>query len=196
MVQGQMLENTVRGKLLTETIKKFKPKIVVEIGTWKGMGSTICIINSIEKDTDFFTLETNKEFYEIAKINLSSYADYFKLIYGRIVESADLNNFIKNKILSEEEKKWFIEDISNLEKCPNVLHLIPEKIDFLLLDGGEFSTFSEWDKLKDRVKIVALDDINSLKCKEIYENLTMDSNYELLSQTNEGNGFSVFKKKV
>jgi len=44
-------------------------------------------------------------------------------------------------------------------------------------------------------KVVALDDITQLKTNKIHNELMGDSEYELLFQTNEGNGFSVFKRK-
>jgi hypothetical protein len=195
-INGQITEQTERCNLLKTTIKNYNPTTIVEIGTWKGLGSTKCILDSMDANCKFVSLETNKNFYEIAKQNLLYYEDKFKLIYGTIVSEDEINEFISSKSLTNVQKTWLNEDIENIKKCSNVLCDIPEKIDLLLLDGGEFSTYNEWLKLKDRTKIVAIDDINELKTKEIFKELTSNIDYELICISNEGNGFAIFKKKI
>lgn len=193
--QGQMLETTERGRILIEVLKSTKPKNIVEIGTWKGLGSTKCIIDSIDKSSNFISIESNYDFYQVAKNNLSEHIDKANLLYGTIVTDKEVNKFVSDKILTEEQKKWLLEDLENLSKCENIIEKIPLEIDFLLLDGGEFSTYSEWQILKSRTKMVALDDIIELKTKQIYEELINDDNYELVIETPDGNGFCVFIKK-
>ena len=195
IIQGQMLEHSERGKILIEILKRIKPKNIVEIGTWKGLGSTKCIIDSIDNTSNFISIESNYDFYDIAKNNLSTHLDKVNLLYGTIVTDKEVNEFVSNKNLTEEQKKWLSEDLENLSKCKNVLGILPSEIDFLLLDGGEFSTYPEWNVLKGRTKMVALDDIRELKTKQIYEELNNDNNYELVIETSDGNGFCVFIKK-
>ena len=43
--------------------------------------------------------------------------------------------------------------------------------DVVLLDGGEFTTWYEYLAIKDRCKILALDDTNVAKCRRIVEDL-------------------------
>ena len=193
--QGQMLEHSERGTILIKIIKEIKPKNVVEIGTWKGLGSTKCIIESIDNGSNFISIESNYNFHNLAKNNLTNYLDKVNLLYGTIVTDKDVNEFVSDKNLTEEQKKWLSEDLENLSKCENIIESIPLEIDFLLLDGGEFSTYSEWQILKSRTKMVALDDIIELKTKQIYEELINDDNYELVIETPDGNGFCVFIKK-
>ena len=126
--------------------------------------------------------------------NLSEFLGKVKLLYGRIIDKKDILQFISNKKLSNEQNKWLIEDLNNLDLCENILSNLPSEIDFLLLDGGEFSTYPEWIILKDRIKIVALDDISELKTNQIHNELMNDKSYELLYKTNDGNGLSIFKK--
>ena len=64
----------------------------------------------------------------------------------------------------------------------------------ILLDGGEFSTYPEWEKLKNRCHLILLDDINVLKCEKIYSELINNPEYKLLEETKEGYGFCLFKK--
>jgi hypothetical protein len=193
--QGQMLENTERGMALINVLKEIKPKTIVEIGTWKGLGSTKCIIDSIDETSNFISIESNYDFYQTAKNNLSKHIDKVNLLYGTIVTDKQINKFVSDKFLSEDQNQWLMEDLKNISMCENIIEKIPLEIDFLLLDGGEFSTYSEWEILKGRTKMVALDDIRELKTKQIYEELINDNNYELVIETSDGNGFCVFIKK-
>jgi hypothetical protein len=191
---GQINETTDRWKLIQKTIKNNNFNTIVEIGTWKGMGSTLAILTEKKENTYFITIESNYEFHNIAKNNLKNFENNFKMLYGRIVEKEQVISFIKEYDLTDEQKTWLNEDILNFEKCPNILKELPEKIDFLILDGGEFSTYEEWKILKEKVHFVGLDDINVLKCKKIVEELSSDNNYKLIEVTNEGNGFCVFER--
>lgn len=194
MTQGQITENTERCEIIKNVINTYKPNIILEIGTWKGLGSTKCIIDSITDNVSFLSLETNKSFYDIATENLKGYENKVKLIYGRIVEKDEILNFVRTINLNRWEEQWLREDLENVDKCENILNEIPEKIDLLLLDGGEFSTYSEWLKLKDRSTIITLDDTTVTKCKKINDELKSSENYTLIFETLEGHGFSVFKK--
>lgn len=191
---GQINKKTLRWKLIQEFLEQNEVNTIVEIGTWKGMGSTLCILENKSENANFITLETDKQNYEIAKINLSDYQNKLKMINGRIIEIDEIKNFISDIDLSSEQQSWLNNDLVNFENTLNVIEQLPEKIDFLLLDGGEFSTYPEWVKLKNRTKVVALDDIYVLKCNKIFKELSNDSNYEKISETSEGHGFSIFKK--
>ena len=192
---GQINSQTERANILSKIIKENNPKFIVEIGTWNGLGSTKVIIDEINHDVEFYSLESNYDFYKIAKQNLNEVINKVKLLYGRIVEVSEINDFLIGIELSSEQKIWLEEDLNNFKKCNNIINELPPSIDFLLLDGGEFSTYSEWLKLKNFIKIVALDDINVLKCNKIYTELISNDNFELLHLSYEGNGFAVFKKK-
>jgi hypothetical protein len=194
-LQGQILMSSERCELITKVIQEHNCQKIVEIGTWKGMGSTLCILKSMSTTSEFITLESNKIFYDIAKSNLELYQDKLKMFYGTIVSVDEVNSYVSNLNLDNEKQTWLNEDLLNLELCPNVLNEILTEIDFLLLDGGEFSTYREWEKLKSRTKIVALDDIRETKTKQIYLELSKDNDYELIGSTSEGNGFCVFIKK-
>jgi|694.fasta_scaffold19079_8 hypothetical protein len=192
---GQINETTKRWELLQEIIKNNNFKSIVEIGTWKGMGSTLAVLKSKQDNTKFISLESNIDFFSIAEKNLNSFKNEFELLFGRIVEIDEVLSYVSEFSLSSEQNQWLSEDIQNFKNCPNVLDKLPEKIDLLILDGGEFSTYIEWNKLKDRVSFIVLDDIYVLKCNKIYNELLGDDSYVLIDKTDEGNGFCIFKKK-
>jgi hypothetical protein len=196
--QGQILDGSQFGMWIDKIITDYKPNTIVEIGTWKGLGSTKRIIDSIIKNEyspNFLSLESNFFFYQTAVNNLSKFSDKVELIWGRLVEKEDVDSFVSNNPITEEMQRWLSSDINDYLKCEDVTDKIPQVIDFLLLDGGEFSTYAEWVLLKDRTKVVALDDSKTLKCKQIREELLNDNSYELIIDSSDRNGFTIFKKK-
>jgi len=197
MTKGQILENSDFCQSINDIFSKYKPQTVLEIGTWKGMGSTKCIINNVigHNTKTFISIESNLVFHTEAQTNLANYLNYVNLLYGRIVDIEDINNFVSTQSLNSNEKIWLQEDLINISKAPNVLSSIPKNIDFLLLDGGEFSTYSEWLKLKNRSKIIALDDTSTTKCRKIKQEILSDQNfsYKILKDSNERNGFMILE---
>ena len=179
MSQGQIQLNSELGKVLYNFCRNDRNiKTVVEIGTWYGAGSTECIINGLndsKKDNiSFLTLETNQQMYQVAvnwwKGRLPGWAN---LIHGGIVNSSEMDQSNLG-YQHPDESKWFEEDKVALLSCPNVLNELPNEIDLLFLDGGEFTTKAEFFKLENRSKIIILDDTTNRKCKDI-RTLVMDN---------------------
>ena len=193
-IPGQMNQNTQRGKLLMQNIKENSYNTIVEIGTWNGLGSTLCVLNTMKENCEFFSLESNKKFYDIASNNLEQHKEKLKLTYGSLITHDELKDFSLSLVLNAEQKLWLEEDLSNLKNTKIVLEELPETIDLLVLDGGEFSSFLEWEKLKLRTKVVALDDCNVLKNSKVVNELEKDKNYVKVYSTDEGHGFVIFKK--
>jgi len=133
---GQMNESTERWKLIQNVLNNNIFETIVEIGTWRGMGSTLCFLKNKNDNSHFISLESNLSNYQIAKDNLSDFNNNFTLIYGRIIEIEDVINFISDLNLSEEQKSWLSGDLIDFEKTVNVKDLIPNKIDFLPLLFG------------------------------------------------------------
>lgn len=160
-------------------------KTVVEIGTWKGLGSTKCIMQGLSdsgKDgVSFFSLEAEKGMHETAcRAWQDTLPPWAHLIHGRIVERTEMDSADLGSGHPDEER-WFKQDESAFESCPNVLNSLPDTIDFLFLDGGEFSTYSEYTKLKNRSQFIGMDDSTQRKCRRIREEILSDSDrYEIL----------------
>lgn len=198
--QGQILKNSTFGNLIEETIKTNLPNTIVEIGTWKGLGSTKRIIDSIQntnykKQPKFISIESNYEFYTIAVKNLKEWSSFVDLKYGRIVNHEEIIEYVNSIIIDDIQKTWLNQDLINYSKCQNILQELPEKIDFLLLDGGEFTSYLEWMILKDRSKIIALDDTMVLKNKQVLKESLIDDSFDLLFNSEERNGFCFFLNK-
>jgi hypothetical protein len=194
-IKGQILSGSTFCESIQSIISSYCPINIVEIGTWRGLGSTKCIIDAIIKNNlkcNFLSLESNLTFFEEATINLKDYNNYVNLIYGRIVEVSDVINYTKS-ICSDVNSDWLDIDLKDMKQNTNVFHTIPDIIDFCLLDGGEYSTYAEWQLLKKKIHIIALDDTKTSKCNLIRQEILLDSSYEIIIDSNERNGFLIAK---
>jgi len=169
-MEGQLNRNTPAGQQIYEICKYPDIKTIVDIGTWNGKGSTRCIydaiIDSNKKNYKVFSIECSKIMYEEAKINFPIPLNNFLLIYGSLIDVEELypiRELFKN---DAGALKWMDDDIRCIKECNNnVFEQIPEKIDFLIIDGGEFSGELEFKKLYKRCKYIFLHDTTSFKNK-------------------------------
>jgi hypothetical protein len=71
---------------------------------------------------------------------------------------------------------------------------LPEVFDVILLDGGEFTTYYEFQLLKNRCKILMLDDINVDKCKLIVSEILADPTWKIIKKQNIRNWYLIAEK--
>lgn len=197
---GQITPDSDRGQLIYNTIVENKDiGTIVEIGTWNGKGSTLCVMRALMQrpKCNFYTLEVNESRFLEAKI-LDPMTPNIHYLLGRIIEVEDFST----EGMPEHQKsvlRWLPESISDHNKVSNVLHKIPSIIDFLILDGGEFSTRAEWEILRDRTEYVFLDDIECLKNILNHAELMESKDFEMIEHKTKHpmgihNGYSLFKR--
>jgi hypothetical protein len=203
---GQINRGSSLGEIIYNLCLQEDVKTIVEIGTWNGMGSTKCIYDAItSKKGEYlvYSLECNEEFYQKCLENYKNLPklDNFNFILGTIVDPEEnidpLYNFddkFFNIYSRETQKSWRNEDVENCKNVKNVIDIIPEKIDLLILDGGEFSGISEFNKLKDRSIYFILDDTNVIKNYEVANLIRNNNEFKVLHDSNERNGYLVAKK--
>lgn len=204
---GQINLNTNLGKIIYDLVSKNTFDTVVDIGTWNGLGTTHCVLKALEDTcntkTKLTTVELYPQMFEAAKINLAKYLANpyinFKMLIGRIIEFEEvywLDHKTEINLSEAHAQLWYFSDMRLLSEAQSVLHEIPNEIDLLILDGGEYTTYPEWQKLKDRAHYFILDDTNVLKCAKIRKEVLSDSKYEILYDApNERNGYLVGKRK-
>lgn len=200
-MSGQINLGTTPGNLIYRLTKRDDVKNIVEIGTWNGEGSTVCVLQGLMECKDkknFISIELYPDMYEVAKGFLSPYEQYVKLLNGRIIEHQDafwFNHKTLDLIYDSHARMYYHQDLNYLKHIPNVINELPETIDLLILDGGEYTTYPEWIKLKDRTRIVVLDDTAILKCKRIRQEIMESKQYHrLYDNVRQRNGFAVFEK--
>jgi len=208
--QGQMTIGSTAGLVLYKLAKDPDNQTFVEIGSWNGRGTTQCIMEPLIQRLDdyvVYSLEVNKEFHNIAKrvweTKLRRYNSVIqtklKLIWGRIVNEEDVPELEEVMKSEHSHDRWplFYREFFDActAGCPNVLEQIPEKIDVLVLDGGEFTTYAEYQKLKDRSKIIFCDDSAKYKCEKVRAELLEDKNFKTLVDDQENrHGFCAFER--
>ena len=171
--EGQIKIDTPQGKLIFDFVKNNNIKKVLEIGTWNGLGSTMVLYNALKSSHHEFsitTLETDKIAFKKALKNLKGKKE-IQLNYGRIIEISDLPDAesidFKEHNLDPKNIEWLYQDIRRYKKTKNIYADLDSFYDFILFDGGEFSTFAEFKKLYKKTKFFCLDDIFTYKQYEV-----------------------------
>jgi hypothetical protein len=195
---GQINLGTRVGNLIKIFASEKNLKTFLEVGTWNGLGTTRCFIEGFKNRSDpykFYSLECNTD-----KSNLAArlYADIpnVYILNETLVNIDEIKD--TNIIFPNYVEQWHKTDIENLKNCRQFLDRLdlPDVFDVILLDGGEYTTYFEFLKIKNKCKILMLDDTNVDKCLKIVENLIADKKWKLLYQDNERNGFCIFERIV
>ena len=196
---GQMKDDQLKNELIN-LISDNEIKNIVEIGTWNGLGSTTMLLNIIKnsnKNINFYSIESDLLCFKAAKKNLKKNLGKVNLILGRVHDLDDLNYVNKDVILDfgygEKEYEWFVQDLRRYEKIENVSSQIPNNIDLLLLDGGEFSGYADFLSLYMRSKFIVLDDCGSFKQHNVLSFIQENNNnFELIYDSENRGGVKIF----
>lgn len=164
---GQILLDSDFGKLLAKLARQCE--VIVEIGTWNGRGSTKCLADGLVRDSQqMFSIEADKAMFDSAR----------KLHSGsRIV-------FLNGTV-------------SEMNDVLLVASQLPDKIDLLLIDGGDKNGAADFDALIDRVTgFIALDDTAPGHEKNSGNRARLiQSGWKVIADNlTERNGFAVFQK--
>ena len=198
---GQISLNNELGKFLFSFALDLNINNFLEIGTWNGLGSTKCFIEGFKyrkTPFKFYSLECNNKKSEYAKDLYKNIENVFILNEVLLNEKPnDIYDIFPILLENEQYKYWNDIDFNNMKDKKLFLENndLPEIFDLVLLDGGEFTTWYEYNIIKDRCKILVLDDINTFKCKKIVEDIKSSNNWNILIENNERNGILVCEKK-
>jgi hypothetical protein len=175
-------------------------KTFLEIGTWNGLGSTKAFSEGFSNRVDdyiFYSLECNKD-KSLDANNLYKH-NHSMHILNEVIWNEEPSNFYE--IFPECKtnhlyKHWNEIDLINMQKCDLFLNRpsLPKIFDVILLDGGEFTTFHEFQLLKNRCKILMLDDTETNKCKLIVNEILQDASWRIIMRETERNGFIIAEK--
>lgn len=194
--QGQINPKDLFGREIMNLCSRDDIKNILEIGTWNGLGSTKCIVEALKlrnnKDYNFYSLEANSEKSSFAK---ELYKDEKNVhILNEVIyndEKSDIFQIFPEMNYNSEFRRWHHVDMENMKSKPLFLNRkdIPQIFDFVLLDGGEFTTWYEYQELKDRCHYLGLDDTKVSKCNRIvYELKSQPNKWKIISEFNERNG--------
>ena len=200
-MKGQINLEDEAGKYIFNICQREDVKTILEIGTWNGQGSTFCAYSAIKgTDKRLLSLEVDAKMYEDS-LKLYSDKEEVMILNGHISDELIDFEALDSSFFFDYDKalkhSWYQEDLSNTQATPNLLFTIPEKIDFLILDGGEFSSWSEYQLLKERSKIIFLDDTRppTIKNYKAREDLLSSKNHKpIVDKLDSRNGFCIFER--
>ena len=185
---GQINLSTEFGRRLRDLAALPDLRVWVDVGTWSGQGSTLCIAEGMKSRKDLsgcaiISLEASKEWYAVASdfwrksplvgapLNLPVH-----ILHGRIAESMMTETEARQDPAFESIKDHFNLHYHNDWKDFHDAPLIKiSAADAVVLDGGEWAGYQDWLQIKPlRPKIVALDDIYTCKNLRVFQEMLME----------------------
>lgn len=170
----------------------------LEIGTWNGRGSTVCFYNGFTKRSDspvLYSYEINSQRVTEAR-NVWKSVPNIKILHGRILTNDQCPIYREVlKAFPNVTEEWHTEDIRNFWNCP---HIPIEEPEVVLLDGAEYITKFEFDRVLKNcssVQVYLLDDTVVDKTKEINQYLLNHPDWRRIAYSDtERNGWAVFER--
>jgi hypothetical protein len=196
---GQITPESEIGNKIIDFVSNDSVHSILEIGTWNGHGSTRCIIEGLKQKNSFvfYSLEANADKSAYAK-NLYKDIDNVHILNEVIYRSNNEEKTIFPELESNENYKfWHSVDVENMQDKPLFLLRpeLPEIFDIVLLDGGEFTSWFEYQLLKDRCNILMLDDTLTVKCAKIALDIKeQPEKWEIVYESNERQGNLIAKR--
>lgn len=203
---GQINLDCEFGRLLYKYSSDPSIKNICEVGSWNGQGSTKCIMDGILKNNPnamLYSYEASHEFYSKSVTFWNNIPSQLKLIYGTLHRTIMTKEDVRNHPLFNSSAyeavrinfdKYYDNDVENMKKCNVVTDVLPEKLDMVVLDAGEWTSFGDWNALKDKSpNIVALDDTNVIKNYYLLRHL-VSNGFKVLHSGNDRNGWAILQR--
>lgn len=174
------------GRAIARTIAAFRVQSVIEIGSWDGTGSTTVMMHSLDAmpERRLTCVEPNPQRFRDLQ-QLVAGRDWVQTICSRSVSRATMLpqsfpeawNSPYNRLPYSEEvvRSWW----NQQHDGPGYLEsLTDERWDAALIDGCEFCGYDDYRLLKDRVRVLMLDDVfRAYKCARAHEELNLQSSW-------------------
>ena len=182
----------------------------VEIGTATGLGSTLALMEGIlprEDNAALWSVECVPLLHDIAQKNWRGRdtGGRLHLIHGSVVRTDEIMSPQEAQAhplctgAGGKEVRGFVtrsypKNCEAVAAAPDALPLIPDAIDVLLLDGGEFSSHAEFAKLHSRARVIVLDDSHrAIKNYHVREELQRNAKWQMIvERPDERNGWCIF----
>ena len=206
-------------KLLYTLASRSDLKTFLEIGSSSGAGSTHAFVSALRNrsdahDTRLYCMELSSERFAALKANYVD-SDFVKVYNQSSVSLAEFpseeevsffyahTSTTLNQYPLEQVLSWLRQDLEYMRQSgltSNGIELIKQEnsirhFDMVLIDGSEFTGEAELFHTIG-ARVIALDDVNSHKCFNVYRMLANHVSYALTHQNFElRNGFAVFERR-
>lgn len=174
--------------------------IIIEIGSGFGEGSTACLASRLKHGGKLFAVEAAKERAEACRLayirNPQVHVFHGVISSGALMTREEVTSHPLFGSIEGHYNQCYDKEQDSYATAPNVRSKLPQKTDMIVLDGGEFSTWGDWQVLKDTMpRIVALDDVNVVKTSAIAAEL-QKKGWTRIFHTDERNGSSIFESII
>lgn len=204
--------NTFFGQDIIKYLSIFNVKKAIEIGSGSGNGSTQCFLQYFDSLDD-----KNKELHCFEPVE-SWFKDLQKNIEGRnyctlyncsaisysdlLVKDFDTDfynspyNQLKGSYDKSTLKSWYDLELPYFKESEHTI-LSTIKADAVLIDGSEFSGYSEFKQLHPSISLIFLDDcLTAFKTNQVYTELSNSPEWKLIRVNFERNGYAIFRKNT
>ncbi len=204
-------------RCIRDVFARFRPKRIVETGTYLGTGTTMIIASAIRdlaiEDATFYSIEVNPAHAGKATDNLSRAGLWVDILNGLSVprqllptmtqiEQVYVRSVVADGIVvdhEEAERARLYHGETDFPDVPEdllgqVLAEFEHRPDFALLDSGGHVGNIEFRYLIDRLQapcIIALDDIHHVKHYRSFQDLRADDRFDLIAASEEKFGFCI-----
>lgn len=175
----------------------------LEIGTWNGLGSTKTFADSFDDrlydNYTLYSLECNKEKCEYAAnlyINNPNIHILNEVLWNDL--PSNFYELYPECLNNEEIKAQFDVDLENMKKCNLFLERpeLPEIFDFVLLDGGDCTTYFDFQAIKNKCRYLYVNDIINYKGKYILNEIIKDTKTWNIMAFNKKNNTFVLAENI
>ena len=185
---------------------------IVEVGPWNGVGTTRCLADGLESkwasgegNARLFSYETDREmagaaqsYWTLAAAEDGRPQPRVLVVHGRLSDGLHMTRQeveahpLFHKVVSHYHLHYDNE-AGAYKSAPYVAFSLPDRVDMVCLDGGEFSTHGDWLALKGRgPRVVALDDTATIKTWGIAWELDEDPAWRRAFSSDERGGSAIF----
>lgn len=210
-VLGQIHRQTPFGERLYQLALDTNYSTYLEVGTWKGYGTTKCLMDGLmertssgSQDIHFYSIESNPIFFnEALQLWIRKGYAFLHLLFGKLHEKGLLDREVieahpyYNHIKTHYEI-WYEQDLADYKFAP-YLHpqSFPPILDVVVLDGGEFSGYADWLAVKDKhPKVVCLDDSGVMKNERVFKELLANTEeWELRAHGADRHEWAIFYRR-
>jgi hypothetical protein len=196
---GQVNLDSRFGQVIRDLCSRPDVNICVDIGAWNGLGTTQCIVTGLmTKGSGYVhSFEVDDAMFEKAS-RVWTGSSYVILHKARLAErmlTVDEVQASRNysNIAGADWHSWYAGEKANFES--SVVGTLPERIDLVVIDGGEFSGQGDWDAVKKHnPRYVALDDTLVIKTASVLDEMIASGEWIVLYEGNDRNGWAVLVK--
>jgi len=196
-LKGQVTMATSFGQELNRLAKQPNVRLVLEIGTWYGGGSSWCIAQGLAPGKWLITMEMFEEAWKYASETLRHMP-----VTCMHAGTVGVESYLKPDQMTEEDRAsehyrlYYDRDIALAKKARPMLRALCDAYDFdlVLIDGNEYTGLAEFDIVdrQCRPRYLALHDTGTLKTRHVEEILANSNLWRKTSSGTDAAGWAVY----